>query len=295
MGTGFYLILGLLASILMAMGLLLMKACAYRLPAATGRATLRIVWLWVRDPIWLAGLLLQAAGFALFVLSLAGAPLSLVSVMMQGGIALFVLFAYLGMGERARPWEWTGIAAITIGMILLGLSLSGHEAEGPAQTTSMMVLSTALLLLGLIPYASQRFKGNGVAPATLSGMILGLASVYTKALADNQLAPLTLTRLAGDPYLWATILTNIVGLVLLQNSFVAARGIIAMPLSSALSNIVPIVGGAIVFDERLPRDPMMAALRITAFVVTVVGSAMLAGYGDEPLVEPAETPSIITS
>ena len=43
----------------------------------------------------------ECAGYALSVVALAGAPVSLVAVMMQGGIALFVLFAIRFLGERA--------------------------------------------------------------------------------------------------------------------------------------------------------------------------------------------------
>jgi hypothetical protein len=67
----------------------------------------------------------------------------------------------------------------------------------------------------------------------------------------------------------------------LQNSFYGARGIIAMPLSSALSNIVPIAGGVIVFGERLPADPGAATMRVAAFILTVVGSALLASAKEE--------------
>ena len=44
---------------------------------------------------------------------------------------------------------------------------------------------------------------------------------------------------------------NLAGMVMLQNSFHQARGIITMPLSSALSNLVPIVGGMLAFGEGL--------------------------------------------
>jgi hypothetical protein len=69
---------------------------------------------------------------------------------------------------------------------------------------------------------------------------------------------------------------------MLQNSFHSARAIIAMPLSGALSNIVPIVGGMLVFGERLPSGSIAAAMRIGAFVLTVAAGAMLAG-SREPL------------
>ena len=65
-------------------------------------------------------------------------------------------------------------------------------------------------------------------------------------------------------------------MVMLQNSFHQARGIITMPLSGALSNLVPIVGGMLAFGERLPNDPIAAAMRVAAFVLTIAASTALA-------------------
>jgi len=77
------------------------------------------------------------------------------------------------------------------------------------------------------------------------------------------------------------IAANIIGIVMLQNSFHSARAIIAMPLSGALSNIVPIVGGMIIFGERLPAGSVPAAMRVGAFVLTIAAGALLAGSREQ--------------
>lgn len=281
---GFYLFVALVASALFALGLLMMKSRAYRLPMAQGRGTLRAILDWLRDPIWTGGLLIQTLGYALFVLSLAEAPISLVSVMMQGGIALFVLFAVVFLGERARPSEWAGIAITILGMLLLALSLSSNEAQAPSEARAMTVLSVLLLVAGYLPLRMHRFLENGVGAAIFSGVVFGLASLYTKGMTDDYLAReaiAPLTRIATNPYVYGVIIGNVIGMVALQNSFFSARGIIAMPLSSALSNIVPIVGGMIVFGEHLPADTARATMRIAAFILTVLGSALLANAEEE--------------
>ncbi len=63
---------------------------------------------------------------------------------------------------------------------------------------------------------------------------------------------------------------------MLQNAFHRARGLIAMPLSSALSNLVPIAGGMVAFGERLPDEPALAAMRVAAFVMTIAGGVLMA-------------------
>ena len=279
-----YLFVGLVASCLFALGLLMMKSRAYRLPVAKGPDTLRAIAEWIRDPIWSAGLLVQTVGYTLNIVALSVAPISMVSVMMQGGIALFVLFAVIFLGERARPREWAGIAITIIGMAILGASLSAGEAQTPTDHHAMILISIILLVVGFLPLRIGRLQDNGVGAAISSGVIFGLASLYTKAMTDNYTMRSTIGvvyRIVTNPYVYGVIVGNIVGMVALQNSFSSARGIIAMPLSSALSNIVPIAGGMVVFGEGLPSESTAATMRVVAFILTVPGSALLGNARDE--------------
>src|SRR5580704_3647614 len=88
-----FLLLGVAASVLLALGLLLMKGRGDALPAAHGTGIVRALLKWIRDPVWLGGLGIETLGYAFYVIALAAAPVSLLAVMMQGGIALFVIFA----------------------------------------------------------------------------------------------------------------------------------------------------------------------------------------------------------
>jgi uncharacterized membrane protein len=72
-----YLFVALVASCLFALGLLMMKSRAYRLPVAKGAGTLRAIAVWIRDPVWSAGLLVQTVGYALNIVALSVAPISM--------------------------------------------------------------------------------------------------------------------------------------------------------------------------------------------------------------------------
>jgi drug/metabolite transporter (DMT)-like permease len=286
-----YLLLAACSSVLLAIGLLMMKARADVLPPAHGANFLRAIFEWLRDPVWMGGLLVQAAGYSLFVFSLSNAQVSMVAVMQQGGIALFVVLSILILGERARPGEWAGIIAISIGMLMLAWSLSPDDSQGAMDSGALLRFSLPISLAGVAPYAVERLRKSGVAPAILSGVLFGLAGLFAKGMTDNLLArtsvPIVL-RTISDPCFYGVIVGNIVGIVLLQNSFTSARGIIAMPLSSALSNIVPIAGGMLAFGEHLPVDHTAASMRIAAFVLTVGGSALLADSRAPSIVPVAE-------
>src|SRR5579859_598986 len=107
-----FLLAGFAASILLALGLLMMKSRGEELPAAEGAGMLRAIAKWIGDPRWIGGLAVETAGYALYVAALADAPVSILAVVMQGGIAAFVVLAAVVLHERANPREWMGIAGI---------------------------------------------------------------------------------------------------------------------------------------------------------------------------------------
>ena len=107
------------------------------LPLAHGAQIPAAILAWCRDPIWIGGLGFECAGYALSVVALAGAPVSLVAVMMQGGIALFVLFAILFLGERAGAAEWAAIGGVILAMVMVALSLGNGEAGQRAATAAI--------------------------------------------------------------------------------------------------------------------------------------------------------------
>jgi len=274
------LLIGLAASVMLDAGLATMKSRGEALPAAQGSAILRAIVCWIRDPLWVGGLILESAGYMLYFAALGEAPVSLVAVMMQGGIAVFVIIAIGFLHERANPAEAAGIVGIILAMVLLALSLQGGAPPGQLNSGVLGVLSAVALLGVAILFSANRMRRNGVAQAIASGVAFGLSSLYTKVLADIFVAhsgSAIAIRMVASPWFYLMIGTNLGGLVLLQNSFHWARGIIAMPLSSAMSNVVPIVGGVLAFGESLPPDPTSAKLRIAAFTLTILASVLIAG------------------
>ena len=274
------LALGFAASLLLAVGLMMMKVRASDLPIARGRGTLGAVIAWLRDPVWIGGLVVQTAGYALYMVALADAPVSMMAVAMQGGIALFVVLAVVFLGERARLWEWIGIGVFLVAALMLAGSLEAGAVQGPVDLGALAITSVAAVAITLALLLARGLRRSGAAIAIASGIALGFAGLYTKPLADRlagapDLAALTAGLLAS-PYTYLMIVTNVAGLVMLQNSFAMGRGIIAMPLSSAISNVIPIAGGIAVFGEWLPSDPLAAAMRAGAFVLTIAASAALA-------------------
>lgn len=284
-----YLSFAIVASLLMSLGLLMMKSRSAHLPMAAGANTIGAIVAWLRDPMWIGGLGVQTAGWAFYLIAVSRAPVSMVAVMGQGGIALFVIASVAILGERASPREWAGIGAIVFGMLMLTLSLNGGETQGAFEPATLIIFTALLTIAGLAPMAVARLNASGAAAAIFSGVAFGLGGLFTKAMTDDFIAGAAASlafRIASNPYVYALIVANIIGIVMLQNSFHSSRAIIAMPLSGALSNIVPIVGGMIVFGERLPAGSVPAAMRVGAFVLTIAAGALLAGSREQLPADP---------
>jgi uncharacterized membrane protein len=274
------LLLGLAASTLLATGLVMMKSRGQALPEARGRQMLATAIGWLRDPMWLGGVMVQTVGYALYLIALANAPISLLAVMMQGGIALFILCAVIFLGEHASLAEWAGITIIVLAMVAAALSLTPATATGRLDPAVLAVVTVGALIVGVILNLDSRLSASGATLALASGLAFGLGSLYAKALTGAFMADpgaALWIRAAANPYLYLAIVANLSGLVMLQNAFHRARGLIAMPLSSALSNLVPIAGGMLAFGERLPTEPLLAAMRVAAFAMTIAGGVLVAG------------------
>ena len=177
-----YLAMAVVASALMALGLLMMKTRSTHLPKASGANTISAIVAWIRDPMWIGGLGVQTVGWACYVIAVSRAPVSMVAVMGQGGIALFVVASVVILGERATPREWVGIGAIVFGMLLLALSLGGGETEGAFEPATLLMFTALLTLIGLAPMAVARMNASGAAAAIFSGIAFGLGGLFTKAM-----------------------------------------------------------------------------------------------------------------
>ena len=206
----------MVASVLMALGLLMMKSRSDELPEAAGANFVAAIVAWIRDPMWIGGLCVQTVGWVLYVMAVSQAPVSIVAVMMQAGIALFVVSSVVILGERARLREWFGIVAIVIGMMMLSLSLSGGQVEGALEPGTLLMLSAIMLALGLAPMGVARMKQSGAAAAILSGVAFGLGGLFTKAMTDKFLgddASSLAFRIATNPYAYCVIAANIAGII----------------------------------------------------------------------------------
>ena len=290
------LVLAGVAALTFDAGMLLLKARGDRLPALGLPPRPAALRAYVTDPLWMLGLALQPLGYALYLWALGLGPLAVVQPVMSAGIVLFVGFAVVILGERIHAPEWAAIAAVAVGLFLLGSSLAagGEAAAAAGGAWAVGGYSAAMLAVAAGAAACTRGRAPGVAMGIWSGVLLGLASLWAKGLASGfSIAEegQRLAAVAADPYLYLTLAGNLVGFAVLLNALRDSRAGVVFTLSSTLSNVVPILGAMVAMGERLPEGQVAAALRVASLVLTLGGAAYLARF--DPAARPAGAPQII--
>src|SRR4051794_14729489 len=158
-------------------------ACAkveIRHPARSAKA------LWTSR--WFAiGMLIGGGGWALHVAAISFAPLSVVQVVLSGGVVLIAVMADRIFGVEVGKRQWWGLGLTALGLILLGLTMPtpGH-AHSTFSLAAMISFEAALFGLGALlilgPRAGAPAKHHGVMIAAASGILFGVCNVAVKAL-----------------------------------------------------------------------------------------------------------------
>src|SRR5919109_4034037 len=137
---------------------------------------------------WFAiGMGVGAGGWALHVAAISLAPLSVVQVVLSGGVVLIAVMADRMFGFSVGRRQWWGLALTALGLILLGITTPTPEgAHASFSSPAMIAFEAALLGMGglliLGPRAGAPAEHHGVMLAAAAGILFGVCNVAVKAL-----------------------------------------------------------------------------------------------------------------
>jgi len=238
---------------------------------------------------WLEAQFLQLGGTLIKGLALGLAPLSIIQPINTAGIALLAVLAITKLGEKPTTSDWVGIGTIIVGLLMLGRSLIGVETK--AFSYNPLILWFFVLLFFTVAGVSLY---NGIkrrdeqAPnliAVASGVLIGLTAVIIK-LGWNDFGARFwehgFRHALLSPYLWLVILLPIVTLVLDQVAMQRGKAIVVVPITTGMSNLIPIIIGIVAMHEPLPTSGGMLFLRIGSFVFIIGGAIILSLRKETP-------------
>jgi hypothetical protein len=277
------LVLALLSTAALSGGFYVQHSVAGSLPALSIRRPRSSLAALFGNWRWLAGFVTGLAGWALYIVALALAPLSLVQAVSAGGVGLLALLVRL-RGTPLSRRETTAVLAAVVGLLLVGLSLPAgtrSTAHAPAGPLIWVAISVVLAIAAL---AAARTLRPGAGLAVAGGLLYSAGDVATKA-AVGGLRPLVL---------FALLVPACHGLAFccVQLSFQRGAALATAGVTTLLTNVLPIAAGLVVFGEVMPGGTA-GILRWLGFAGAVIGATLLTGRegGREELAPEHPNPS----
>lgn len=226
-----------------------------------------------RQPTYLLGLVLVAAGFLASLVAVRELPLFLVQAGRAASLGVTALLGAALLGSRLRPREVLALAVVAVGLVGVAVAAAPSAAAPVPPVVRWSVLLAALVLLATTVLAARAPHGTGAAAGlgVLSGVSFGVLS-----LAARVLAPVAVPGVLGDPAAWAVVVAGVAGLA--GSALALQRGAVVLVTAAvvATESVLGAVLGLAVGDRPVPGLGWLAA---TGFVVTIAGAVMLARFG----------------
>lgn len=257
------LLLALASTLALNWGWVAQHEAASALPPLTLKRPVHSLSLLFRNRTWVIGFFTGIGGWALYVVALALAPLSLVQAVAAGGVGLIAYFA------RARGATLTRAQLVAAGLSVLGLLLLGASLGRGASTTHHASVDALALWLACSAVAAVLVSRAPLVPGAglgaASGILYAAGDVGTKsAVAGGIWLVLVPVVLAAHGGAFAT----------LQLAFQRGTALASAGLSSLFTNALPIVAGVFLFGERTPHGALGDA-RVLAFALLVAAGVLL--------------------
>jgi S-formylglutathione hydrolase FrmB len=260
--VGVGLVLALASAVALNWGYFAQHGAAGSLPRLTLRRPLHSLGLLFTSRRWLVGFVSGIGGWALYVVALALAPLSLVQAAAAGGIGVLALLVRrLSASERVAVFVAIG------GLALLAISLLGTQtptAGGSAAAAAAWVVAS-LVVAALAVGPGRAFLARGAGFGTAAGVLYAAGDVSTKAALGGG------GRLAFVPVLLAC---HGLAFVALQLGFQRGGALETAGMATLWTNALPIAAGTILFGEPIPGGNL-GAVRVAAFAAVVAGAFLL--------------------
>jgi hypothetical protein len=265
------LLLALLTSFGSVAGFLYKFRGAREAPAVELRRPLSSSIALFRSPLYAFGIAIALGSWGFHVGALALAPISLVQSVIAGGLVLLTVVAERLFGIEVTRREWIGVAFTAAGLAFLAATLAGgaKSAHSNYQPGTLALYIGALGLAGLVLAVGSR---RGTVLAVAAGLLWAASDTSIKALSSH------LGRLGAGvlvhPLAFVILVASLVGLLVSARSLQLGDAVPVIALTSAAANLTTIAAGPVVFGEPLPAGNVALGVRVLAFVLVIVASAL---------------------
>jgi drug/metabolite transporter (DMT)-like permease len=273
---------GLVCALLSALGtnlaFLFKHRGAVAAPEVDMRHPLRSAIGLFRSRWWSIGWGVAVGAFALHVVALGLAPISIAQAVLAGGLVFLAVLAERFFGFELGRRQWIGIGLVAVSLTLL--TLTGGGGGGGAHSgyslAGMIIFEASAVGLGVLLVFSHLIERIRAQPGVLLGIAAGLgfgiSDVAVKALSgDLDNGPVGLLSA------WSVIVVT----AAVFSFFASARslqigdGVAVIAVTSVAANLSAILAGLAVFGDRLGHDALVVGARVAAFALILIGAALI--------------------
>jgi drug/metabolite transporter (DMT)-like permease len=229
---------------------------------------------------WFAiGMGVGAAGWVLHVMAISLAPLSVVQVVLAGGLVMLAVMADRLFGFEVSPRQWVGLALTAAGLVLLAMTMPGVKgAHSSFSLVAMTSFELGMFSVGGLLIVGPRAAGasehhHGAALAAAAGILFGVCNVAVKALTGLVAHHGGLLALAS-PWLVVAVAGSATAFYASAKSLQDGGAIEVIAITGTAANIAGIAGGIVVFGDPMPHSALGIVLQAFAFVLVIIASAL---------------------
>lgn len=259
------LLLALLSAALINFGFLLQHRGLHESPPGGPVTMLRSAFT---SPVWLAGQALGWTGFAIQIVAVAIAPLSLVQAFAAGGLALSVPLAAGFFGQRVTTSQLMAVLLMAAGLAALPLGLPRVHDHLDAG------LLIAVMAAGTTVAAAVASLAPAWAKATAAGIFYGIADAAIKAVSVNLQAHGTSALLSG--WTAVAVLGTFAGFLAFQAALRRDDAVTAIAVMNAFAALLAAVFGVSAFGESLGSEFWVVVAHVVAIAVVLACVPVLA-------------------
>jgi drug/metabolite transporter (DMT)-like permease len=230
---------------------------------------------------WFAlGWVMAVAAWGLHVGALAFAPLSLVQVVLSGGLVLVAVFAERFFGFTLGRRQWAGVIVTSVGLAIIGVT-SGSDASNPPgyAVAALIAVECGVLVAGIALAAASSHR---LVPSAAEGLLLGAAAGALFGVSDIAIKFLVDDTASGvleliSPWTAAALIASVVAFYASARGLQIGPGVPVIALTSVAANLTAIVGGILVFRDPVGSGALEIVGRMIAFCLVLAGAALIPG------------------
>ena len=269
------MLLGLAAALAAAVvfgGSSILQAVGSRRVASSDNLGPRLALALLREPPFVAALLLNLVGFLLHLVAVRALPLFLAQAGIAASLAITALLAVRVFHDRLSPVEWVAIAGVVAGLALLTASagVTGEDRATPRLAAAAFAVVAVMVLGGLL---AGRTDG-ALAAATLS-VLAGLGFSNT-AVAARLLPGLSVPDLLTEPIAYALPLSGALAFLLYSQALQRSSVTVATAPMIVLQTAAPAVVGVVMLGDVVRSGWELGA--VAGLLLTAAGASALVRF-----------------